>query len=335
MVMSGKNLDLQEADWPTVVEVLHDTYSIWSIGLEKNRYYHYIWWQLNQSWSRKNYRYLVLKEPSGRVVSSCKLYDFYYQSRGHIYKVGGIGAVFTPDRFRGNGYATAMLKRIVDNTRGGDYDALMLNSDIDPDFYGRLGFFEMGAREIRVQADKILETGEVTANEISLEDERKFSVGPVHPADLADMVRHHSRWLKTQPYALRRTVDYWVYKLGREHYLLAHSKRSLPPMEIIKYQLDSADGGYALIESSEHVLRILEVIGSDHVQDLLWLKIWQLLIERRKLMTRCWESVQPRFVKSQQWYMRVWAHPMLHPYNSRTAAWLDIWPCPLLELDHF
>ncbi|HKU82002.1 MAG TPA: GNAT family N-acetyltransferase, partial [Candidatus Tumulicola sp.] len=67
----------------------------------------------------------------------------------------GIGAVFTPEKFRGRGYASAMLASELDRARAAGFDVAYLFSDIAPQFYAQLGFAELPSREIVLASDRL------------------------------------------------------------------------------------------------------------------------------------------------------------------------------------
>lgn len=67
----------------------------------------------------------------------------------------GIGAVFTPPKYRGRGYASAMLAMELDRARAAGFDFAYLFSDVDPQFYAQLGFRELPSREIVLASDRL------------------------------------------------------------------------------------------------------------------------------------------------------------------------------------
>lgn len=81
-----------------------------------------------------------LIDASGDVVSSAKLYQLQLLLEGTIYPAVGIGAVFTPERCRGQGNATRLLQMVADDVAQSGGKAILLFSDIAPAFYERLGY---------------------------------------------------------------------------------------------------------------------------------------------------------------------------------------------------
>ena len=328
-------MELRQADWSTIHDVLAQTYKTWSAGMDKYQHSHYIWWQVNHPWARKNYRTYVLMH-EGAIVSSCKLYTLIFQSRSRLYTLGGIGAVHTPESQRNCGYASAMMKEIIQIGKKEGMDAMLLHSDIDPQFYGRLGFEEMGSHAVHIFPQDVKPNlGDDIERLLTPERQQFFEVRRAALADVDSMVRHHGRWLPNQPFAVKRDDVYFSFKLAKEQYVQTYSHRPWPPIELIAYKFDSGEGGYALFEQSPDVMRILEVIGSRSTCELIWLKIFQLAAAGSKRLIRCWEGVEPHFLANERWLEREWALPMLLPLNPVTGSWPGAERCPLLEMDHF
>src|SRR6185437_2020464 len=93
-------------------------------------------------------RYVGLANQRGRVVGSIKRYGLLLRDEhGVVHRTLGIGAVFTAPEARGTGVASTLLRAVLDEARNLGYGAALLYSDIDPDFYARLGFVPLPARD--------------------------------------------------------------------------------------------------------------------------------------------------------------------------------------------
>ena len=136
-------MTIETASWHEILQVLHESYQIWSAGLNACQYQEYIWRRMTHPWGRKHSRYVIYKT-NGQVASSCKTYDLTMTSHGRVYRVIGIGSVFTRMGFRGIGIASRMLEEIVDEAKANSYDGLLLYSEIGPSLYEPLGFEELG-----------------------------------------------------------------------------------------------------------------------------------------------------------------------------------------------
>ncbi len=67
----------------------------------------------------------------------------------------GFGAVFTPEQYRGRGYASVMMAAELDRSRSEGCDLAYLFSDIRPQFYTPFGFRELPSRRTDTRADTL------------------------------------------------------------------------------------------------------------------------------------------------------------------------------------
>lgn len=132
--------------------VLPHTHALWGHTqtfeqyVERNK-------RLAQSpYGKKHYTLFAL-EDGGNVLASFKRYERDARRGEERLRAIGIGAVFTPQEFRGSGNATAMLAMALDAARAGGFDFAFLYSDIHPQFYRELGFSELPSRTLSVRAD--------------------------------------------------------------------------------------------------------------------------------------------------------------------------------------
>lgn len=327
---------LVRADYAMVAGILHDNFQQWSPGLKRGRYYHYQRWQYALPWARRHLSYWALAQDC-EVLSSCKLYEMEFHSRSRNFAVAGLGAVFTAERNRGRGMALRLLEQMIELSRERSFDAVMLNSDIDPAYYQRVGFQLLSSNDFAIRpTEDYVKTS-------TKELERRFSSGrdelciirELGLDDIDTMVRHHARWLKQRPYGVIRSTQYWSFKLSRERYLHKHSALAWPKQEIITLNFGEPDGGYALFEQGTKSIRVLEVIGSEETCHSLWVQLLRLCLRRKITLLRGWEGCRPDDLKGLQISPRVWSRPMILPLNDALQEWVSIAPCPLLELDHY
>ncbi len=374
-------MNLEQAEWRDVLTILHETDRIWSSGLSAHDYHDYIWLQINHRWGKRNFRYFVLKD-RGEVVASCKLYNLQMSSRGKIYSVGGIGAIYTREKFRGRHFASALIQDVIELCIFEKFDGLILFSEIGAQFYHPFGFVELGSANFSLA----IPFAQAASGEISFkaEDSAHPSIsveGPRPGADVSPPAQtltlaqgrvsqlvttsslchadvdwtalHYRRWLRYQPFGVHRSNDYWHYKISREHFLHAKSELSWPALELSKLELDKKIQGYAITECGGSTIRVLEVVGDEQGRMLLW----QSLVERALVSgfqrIRGWESVIRDFGPNYKlnelltttsgceqkfadlhYTERDWGLCMMLPLNSQIDDWLDVNPCPMLELDH-
>jgi GNAT superfamily N-acetyltransferase len=329
------SIRLDVAQWSDIVTILKENYSIWSGGLSRDKYYEWIWSQLQQPWARRNYRFLLARHNED-IVSCCKLYIMEFVSRGRKYRIGGIGAVYTPERYRGHGYASQMLETVESRCRKDGFDALLLYSEIDVSFYERLGYETLSGYDFHLWIQDPVVERWIMSDTRFAEDmhEHAPDVALAEIQDAPDMVRHYARFLARREFGAVRTESYWTYKLQRDGFRHLNST-TWPALEMLSINLSGAEGGYALFEQGGQILRVLEVIGNEATRELLWRHLLRTALLRRVQLVRGWEGIAPEFVKGIKYAARDWGHPMMLCLNEETQRWLDAEPCPLLELDHF
>ncbi|MBS1954017.1 MAG: GNAT family N-acetyltransferase [Cyanobacteria bacterium SZAS-4] len=330
------------AEWSDILTVLHETYDLWSPGLRKDEYQEYIWRQMNEPWARRNYKFFVLKKDA-KVVCSCKLYTVSLSRKGKRYQIGGLGAIYTMKKARGNGYASEIIREVVEYCFNNSYDGTILFSDIDPLFYERLGFIEFGSADFGAHLPK---------NQLISEYE-PHAVTYVEASDVPEMISIYAKWLRTQPFGFHRSELYLKYKLGRERYLADHSTLAWPRLEITYAEENGTKTGYALTERGGHNLRVLELVGSEQARRQLWSKLVENAIAQRMHKLRGWESVatdlfpgfrlekilndestQGRTFAPLTYSQRTWGRPMFMPFLDELDDLFEYFPCPILELDH-
>lgn len=324
-------------------KVLAANFSTWSPGLDRQRYTHYQWWQLTSPWGRRNIIYFGYFSPQGDLLASCKRYKLEFCSRGKEISVAGIGAVFVESSLRGQAHGQKMLEQMIELCLDEGFDALMLNSDIDPAYYEKLGFnaFDYSSFLIPVQGNEdtiagyLKDLSRTCGAEPGPEAEE-----PRQPEaeDLALMLMHHGRWRSHLEYAIGRSPEYLQYKIGKERYLYQHSKLNWPKMEIIGENFGKSQGAYALIEQSGPYLRVLEVVGSETARNLIWQRIFKLALKRQALRIRGWSLAAPELTQLSM-EKRNWSIPMMlalkQEHEARILYWSEMPNATFLELDHF
>lgn len=341
-------MTLETGQWTDVLEVLRETHKIWSAGLPADRYLEYISFQLGHRWARRNFSYMILRSHSGHIAASCKLYSVPIQSRGKIYQLFGLGAVYTMKGERSKGFATKLVEEVIDLAHSTKKDGVILFSDIGPSLYSDLGFIEMGGAEFSIN----LPRGVVRQNKSSSGPQVKIQ--PVEASMVPQMLRHYRRWLSRCPFGFARTDAYWDFKIRREAFLHKHSRLSWPQLQIVHFDLDASDGGYALIETGGPVVRVLEVIGGADTRSRIWNAITTQAVHLMCSRIRGWEGnvsdFAPGFGLRQldpdvtfaldapnlqlTYRERDWGRPMLLVITPQIQEWFEYFPNPLLELDH-
>ena len=161
---------LRELSAPAYAQaVLPLTQPLWGRGRSLEAYAEQTL-EISQSpYGRKSYRTFALSGDGDTALASFKRYERAAVLDKEHLRALGIGAVFTPEAFRGRGYASAMIGMALDESRRGGFDFAYLFSDIHPKFYRDLGFVELPSRSISLRADA-LSTTRLTADPIRASD---------------------------------------------------------------------------------------------------------------------------------------------------------------------
>lgn len=108
-------------------------------------------------YGRRHFRTIGLYDGDA-LVASFKRYERTIRHGTERLRAFGFGAVFTPEPFRGRGYASAMLALELDRSREAGFDVAYLFSDIRPQFYEELGFVSLPSRSMSLRADTLPST---------------------------------------------------------------------------------------------------------------------------------------------------------------------------------
>lgn len=147
-------------------------------------------------YGRRSYRTFGLFD-GPHLVASFKRYDRIARAGSERLRAFGIGAVFTPEEYRGRGYASVMLAAALDAARADGYDAAFLFSDIAPQFYAPLGFVALPSREMALRADAL--------------PARRLQPEALHERDLPGMRRCFEFGERTRAASFARTPSTWAY----------------------------------------------------------------------------------------------------------------------------
>ncbi|HEY8321084.1 MAG TPA: GNAT family N-acetyltransferase [Candidatus Baltobacteraceae bacterium] len=147
-------------------------------------------------------------EVDGMRVASCKRYLRTIRFGTKQLRAAGIGAVFTPEDYRGCGYASAMLATLLDERRAAGDDVAYLFSDIRPQFYGAIGFVELPSRAISLRADALPTT--------------RVAVERLEAKDWPAVQRTFAAREAERPWGFERNAQVWNWvrlriKHGSEH----------------------------------------------------------------------------------------------------------------------
>lgn len=163
------SLRLQELSVKNYAEhVLPLTEPLWGHGRSLETYREQTAQLAQTAYGRASYRTMALS--NGReILASFKRYEREARAGKERLRAIGIGAVFTPEPLRGQGFASAMLAMALDDARAAGVDFAFLFSDIHPQFYKAIGFTDLASRSISFRADS-LESARIEAQPIAERD---------------------------------------------------------------------------------------------------------------------------------------------------------------------
>jgi len=129
-------LDIHLATEAERAQVFRDTYAIWGrpgLGIEEH-----VQWRMSSPQHTRATWYVGCVE--NHPVTSLATYPLQFQRRRRIEQGIAIGAVHTVDEYRGRGFATQLLNWAENRESQRGAHVSMLYSDIDPEFYARVGY---------------------------------------------------------------------------------------------------------------------------------------------------------------------------------------------------
>jgi predicted N-acetyltransferase YhbS len=179
---------------PLLDQVLDATFPHWGDGLSRRAYGS---WNTAQSltvWGRQHLARVGLVSHA-EVLVSAKRYLFDADANGRAVKVLGIGAVFTPERRRGQGLAPALLESMIDDGRARGCQVALLFSEIGAESYARMGFQVVPRSMLTIDVPRNRLGAAATL----------VRAGEAH--DLPHLVEMTSRYAAAGSFALRRSAS--------------------------------------------------------------------------------------------------------------------------------
>jgi GNAT superfamily N-acetyltransferase len=147
-------------------------------------------------------------EQGGTILSSMKRYQPLIRRNGRISRAAVIGAVYTPARFRRKGYASAMIRAVLEQAREAGTGLALLFTDIGTAYYRSLGFH-------------VLPATMATARRIPARPPVSGPVGfsPADAAHLSQVRNAHEACMRPYDLHIVRDQKHWDFLLARaDHY---------------------------------------------------------------------------------------------------------------------
>ena len=330
------------------LQILHETRTIWSAGLKIDEYYDYNEMQRQDTWGHRNLQLYGYETADGQLAASLKLYKLTMTAHGEDFPCYGLGAIFSRHKFRGRGFGGKIVQSVVEKAKKDGQSGLLLFSDIGLSFYEQYGFREIGSVEVSFY----VEAQHIDRKKLEGVD---YDVFPLYTCDLELMERHHRRWLARRPFGVRRSLDYFRYKVKKEHYLNKHSRLPWPMLHVISMRGPGTDMAYAIYEIGANTssLRVLELVSAPSLVESIWKAIFLETLRNECTRIKSWESnildfapsyslksflistiYKSDFAPTIYFSRRGWGKVMILPLDNKILPWLRSFPSPILELDH-
>lgn len=180
--------------------IYKESHALWGAGLSLEDY-RALWEDLRRTpWGSEHAGFLVWLDASDRVLSSLKTYRPRLRLLDRIVRSTVLGAVFTPQHYRGQGHAADMVCAVVEQARERGDGAALLFSDIGTEYYGALGFQALPAQEQWGSLDRA--AGAAPAG---------WSLRPMEDADLDSVRLAHQAFCEQRPIAVIRDTEHWRF----------------------------------------------------------------------------------------------------------------------------
>lgn len=128
------------ATGPLLDRILDFTFPVWNEGLTRVAYGQWNTAQLRTAWGRDHLHRFALVDENDHLLASAKRYRFTVRLDDRDVQMAGIGAVFTPPGRRGHGYASEVVRQLLEQEQREGVAFAALFSEIGAPFYERLGF---------------------------------------------------------------------------------------------------------------------------------------------------------------------------------------------------
>jgi GNAT superfamily N-acetyltransferase len=218
-------MKLVPADGAILGQILHESHPIWCDGLSPHAYAQFNAAQLRTPWGSRHLTRCALVDVEGHLLTSAKRYHLQVKIDDRMVRAVGIGAVFTPASQRGNGYAPAIIERILDAARDEGAELAVLFTEIGTQYYERLGFMPVplhqlllsvvekpGAPMVLVRGGEERDIPAVTALATSMVNGYRFALVPTADAIRFSLTKKRLLAGLSSPGAL--TVEFFIVEEG-------------------------------------------------------------------------------------------------------------------------
>lgn len=207
--MPSEKLVFQLADAAQREQSFHNTHDVWSRGMSLADHV-----ALRLRSPLHNRAEIFVGCLDDRVVTALARHPLEFQLRGRKLMGFGIGSVHTMASYRRRGFAADLLAWVEGYCAGRGDQLAVLYSDINPDFYARLGYRQSpawrGWRELAGASER-------PAAPAAGGDEPRLSLVPFDgPRELEPMAALYAEYHGAQPLSIDRSEAYWRHLFERQ-----------------------------------------------------------------------------------------------------------------------
>jgi GNAT superfamily N-acetyltransferase len=183
--------------------VLGATHPIWHDGLSAQAFGQLHAARLRTGWARRHQRHVALIDGAGLLASAAR-YAFEGVFDGRAVRLCGIGSVFTQPEHRGQGHATALVERLLDDAARDGADIALMFGGADTTFATRHGFSIVPTTDVTITVAEPARHG-APMTMIRVGEERDFAAVVAMGRARAERYRFHlDRDLDLVQYAITR-----------------------------------------------------------------------------------------------------------------------------------
>ena len=230
--------------------VLDDTYPLWNEGLTREAYGRWNAAQLRTPWGREHLHRYALVDERGQVLASAKRYRYDVRVDGREGWMLGIGAVFTPPTLRGRGYATELLRQLIEREQQAGALAAGLFSEISAAYYRRLGFEPLPREEVRLEL-------------VGKSGSPAMLVRSGTERDLSDLAAMHAIRSSSSRFALRRDPAQIHYAIAKKRLFSGVGRPGLRQTQFFVAEEGASAVAYVVITGTDEDWTIEEAGDRD------------------------------------------------------------------------
>lgn len=206
---------LSVASREQIEQIYGESHRLWGAGLSRADY-SALWAELSRTaWATKHARFYVWLDGRDQILSSMKVYTPRLRLCGATSRLTVLGAIFTPVARRNQGYATAMVRHVLqDAGRAGSRIALLF-SDIGTAYYSGLGFRSLPAEEQSAPLRRV-----------SVVAGAGWSFEPAQDGEMNQIRRAHEDCSASRSIAVVRDEEHWEFLQVRSSRFFARLRDS-------------------------------------------------------------------------------------------------------------